>query len=171
MKAEAFCRWVDTINEKVGRAASMLLIPLVIIVMLEVILRYFFDRPTIWAWDVNVQLAGALILLAGGYTLLYKRHVIIDVVVGHFSPRARAITDLVTSPVFFIGYGVLLWLAIDEARYSVQIRELYSSVWSPPMYYFKVVMAVGFFLLLIQGVVKFIRDLSIATSSEARGKS
>ena len=165
MKAETFCRWVDTINEKVGRAVSMLLIPLVIIVMLEVVLRYFFNRPTIWAWDVNIQLAGTLILLAGGYTLLYKRHVVIDVVVHRFSPRTRAIIDLITSPVFFIGYGVLLWIAMDEARDSVQIRELFSSVWSPPMYYFKVVMAVGFFLLLIQGVAKFIRDLSIAGRS------
>ncbi len=168
---QAFCRGVDVVNDWTGKAVSMLHIPLVIIVMLEVVLRYFFDSPTLWAWDVNMQLTGTLILLGGGYTLLNKGHVIIDVIVGRFPLRARTIIDLVTSLVFFAGIGVLLWLSIGEAQYSVQAKERWTSVWSPPIYPFRVVIVIGLVLLLFQGIVKFIRDLSVATGSGTEGEA
>ena len=161
---DSFCRFVDTVNEWAGRVVSMLFIPLVFIVMLEVVLRYFFNRPTIWAWDVNVQLTATIAIMGAGYALLYKGHVIVDIVVGRFSPRVRAIIDLVTSGVFFFAIGYLLWIAIGRAEHSVLTRELYSTLWEPPLYPLRVVVAIGIFLLLIQGMAKFIRDVTVARS-------
>ncbi len=165
-RAEVFCRQIDTVNRWTGETASLLFLPLVGIVMLEVVLRHFFNSPTIWAWDVNVQLAAAIAILGGGYGLLYGRHVVVDVMVGHLTTRARARIDLVTSALFFFVVAILLWVAVSWAERSVSARELYTSLLEPPLYPLRRVVAIGIFLLLMQGIAKFIRDLAIATGPE-----
>lgn len=154
-------RSVDALNEWTGKVAAWLIIPLTLIVVLDVILRYVFNKPTIWAWDVNVQLLGALVILGAGYCLLHNAHVGVDVLVLRFSPRKRAIIDLITGLFFVFAIGVLLWKTASAAWASLQIREAYSSYWEPPIYPFKMLMVVGILLLLLQGIAKFIRDLGV----------
>lgn len=60
-----FLRVVDTFNTWLGRIGGWLFLPLTVIIFLDVVLRYIFNSPTIWAWDVNVQLMGALVALGG----------------------------------------------------------------------------------------------------------
>ncbi|MFC1990879.1 TRAP transporter small permease subunit [Chloroflexota bacterium] len=162
-KVRAFCRAVDTINEWAGgKFISILAIGVVGVTAAEVVLRYIFNQPTIWATDLNLQLMAAIITVGAGYTLLQKQHVIVDVVVTRFSPRVRAILDLATSSFFFLGIGVMFWRSVIAARESIMMRELMSTIWEPPLYPIRVVMAIGLFLFLLQGTVKFIRDLNIA---------
>ena len=127
---------------------------------MHVILRYVFNRPTIWAWDVNVQLLGLLGVMGAGYTLLHRGHVGVDVLAEHLSPRARMILELIMSLFFFLAVGVLVWVVGRGAWTSLQVKEVYTSFWSPPLYPFKVVVVIGVLFLLLQGIVKFIRDLS-----------
>ena len=161
---EAFCRRVDTINEWMAKYFSWLIIPLTVIVTIDVTLRYVFNRPTIWAWDINVQLLGLLAILGAGYALRHGAHVGVDVLVVRLSPRKRAILDLITALVFFLGIGVLLWKTSSGAWTSLLKREVYTSYLSPPIYPFKMLMAVGVLFLLLQGIAKFLRDLITATS-------
>jgi len=169
--AEAFCRVVDRVNEWTGRVVSLAFVPLAAVVMTEVVLRYFFNSPTIWAWDILIMLTVLLVILGVGTTLLYRGHVIVDVVAGRFTPRVRAIVDMITSSLFFFGIGALLWYAIREARRSVLMEELLTGIWMPPLYPLRIVVAIGLFLLLIQGISKFIRDLRIARGSEKESVS
>jgi len=167
---KSFCRFIDSLNERVGKISGWLIIPLTTLVTYDVILRYVFNRPTVWAWDINVQLLGTLVVLGGGYALLHDAHIGVDALVIHLSARRRAIVDLITSAFFFFGIGVLLWKAALDAWFSLEIRELYSSVFLPPIYPFKILMVIGILLLLLQGVAKFIRDLITATSTEMKGR-
>jgi TRAP-type mannitol/chloroaromatic compound transport system permease small subunit len=154
-----FLRTIDTINEWTGRIVAWLVLPLVFIAMLEVILRYGFNRPTTWAWDINEWLMAGLTILMGGYILLKDGHVTVDIVVRQLSPRARAIIDLVTSVVFFISVGALLWGGTSQAWESFLTREESGNIFRGPIYVIKMAWPPGVFLLLLQGVGKFIRDL------------
>jgi len=155
---------IDSLNEWVGKNFGWLIIPLILLVVFDVTLRYVFNRPTTWAWDINIQLLGALVVLGGGYALRNGAHIGVDALVIHLSPKKRALVDLCTSAFFFFGVGVLLWKAAGDAWFSWQIKELYTSVFAPPIYPFKILMVVGILLLFLQGLVKFLRDLSTATS-------
>ncbi len=159
--AETICRTIDAANRWAGKTACWLFVPLMLIVTLDVTLRYLFNRPTAWAWDVNVQLAGALVLLGGGYAFVEGGHIGIDVLVTGLSPRKRALIDVITFFFFLFAIGVLVWHGTQAAWVSVQSREVLSTYFAPPIYPFKCLMAVGFLLLLLQGTAKFIRDLSI----------
>ncbi len=162
------CRGIDVINERVAKITCWLILPLTFLVAVEVMLRYVFNRPTIWIWDVNVQINGVLIILGGGYALLQGAHIGVDVLVERLSLKKKAIVHILTYPLFIFSVGVLLWETSSAAWTSVSAQEKYNSFFMPPIYPFKVVMAIGVLLLFLQGVAKFIRELLVLISPKAQ---
>ncbi len=158
---KTFCRVVDSLNQWVGRVSAWLILPLTLIVAMDVVLRYVFNRPTIWSWDITVQLLGVLTMLSGGYVLLVEGHVIVDVFTTRWSRRRRAIIDLMTSAFFFFAIGVMIWACTDAAWSSLKARETFPSFYAAPIYQLKIIIVFGALLLFLQGVVKFIHDLNI----------
>lgn len=161
-RSESFCRGIDTFNEWVGKIVSIAVIPMTIFVSLEVILRYVFSRPTVWVWDVNVQLLGLMAMVGAGFTLLHGGHVIMDLFIVRFTPKRRAILEILTSLLFFLVVGVMLWKLGQGAQVSLQISEKGNTFFAPPVYPLKVLLAVGVFLLILQGIAKLIRNINIA---------
>lgn len=154
-----FLRVIDTLNDNMGKIFSFLLLPLMVITTIEVIARYIFNRPTLWAWVINIQLYGAILVTGGAYTLLHNMHVNIDLLVVYLNPKARALINLFTSILFFLVMGVLLWQSSTAALHSFKIGEKYTySVWQPPIYPLKMLIPIAIFLFLLQGIAKFIRD-------------
>ena len=84
-----------------------------------------------------------------------------DVIYMRLSLRLRAILDVVTFSLFLTFVGVLLWQTWEYALVALSKLETSNSVWSPPVYPVKMLMPIGAFMLLLQGVAKFIRDLYI----------
>jgi TRAP-type mannitol/chloroaromatic compound transport system permease small subunit len=167
MRAKGFADRIDIISERVGYVVSFLILPMTLISVIEVILRYVFNRPTIWAWDVNMMLLGGLTVMAGGYALLKEGHVAMDAFVSRMSPRGRAVTAVITSLLFFFGIGILAWQSGVAAWDSFLMREEVNSVWRPPLYPLKMLWPIGVLLLLLQGVAGFIRNLNKTRSKEA----
>ncbi len=66
MKESKILQTIDNMNEWVGRIASFGYVAILLIQVMEVILRYVFNSPTIWAWDINAQLFMGVSILGGG---------------------------------------------------------------------------------------------------------
>ena len=159
-------RCIDIVNTRVGDNVSYLVLPLMAIAMFEVVMRYAFNRPTLWAWDVNIQLQAAFIIMTGGYALLADRFVVVDVIVGRLSPRSRARLDLITSIIPLCAMAVLVWLASKESWFSFQNKETYVSTWGPPLYPLRFVVLIGVVLLFFQVVSRIIHILTQVLSKE-----
>ena len=157
---------IDSISEWTGKIVSFLVIVIIGVTIWEVILRYVFNAPTIWAFDAAYLIFGAYGVLGGAYTLNLKGHVNVDILYGRFPLRVRAVFDLATSIFFFLFCGLLLWKGGEMAWSSLKIMERGSSAWNPPVYPIKLTIPIGAFLLLLQGIAKFIRDLIIATTGK-----
>lgn len=155
--------FIDTINEWAGRIFSCTIVALTGLVVLEVILRRFFNRPTIWNFEITIQLYAFHALIVAGYTLLHKRHVNIDVLYQKYTPKTRAILDVITYIIFFFPFiSIMLYEGILYAANSWSVQEKSWSVFSPPLYPIKTVIPVMTFLILIQGIAIFIRQLHVA---------
>ena len=113
-----------------------------------------------WNDEVMYYLFGLAFLLGGAYTQLHRAHVRIEIIYERLSPRARAITDICTWPFFFLFTGTLLVVGTKMAISAVSIQERFSTPVASPAYLLKVMVPVGAFLLLIQGIAEFIRDLN-----------
>ena len=157
---------IDAMNEWVGKIFSFIVIAIMLVAFMEVMLRYVFSRPTTWAWEVNVQLLALITFFGAGYTLLYNRHVKLDMLILRLSPRRRALVDLITGLFFFFACGLIIYEGVKAAWHSVSIREHLYTVFAPPIYPLKCLLPIGVSLLLLQGIAKFIRDLMIFTQSE-----
>ncbi len=152
---------VDVVSEWSGRVICYLIFFLALIVGYEVIARYVFKSPTLWVHELSNMFFGTFILIGGAYTALKGGHVSMDVVYGSFSPRVRALLDVITFFVALAFVGVLVWKGWESAWRSIKMLEEASTQWGPPLYPFRTVLPVGAFLLLLQLIVKFVRDLII----------
>ena len=159
---------IDLINVKVGSFSKWLIVILTFILVYEVILRYVFNAPTIWAFDFSYMLGGSFFTLGMGYTLLKNAHVRIDIISSRLSRRAQAIIDIVISVLlFFPSFGLLLFHLIPYVYDSWATGEKsLESFWRPPIYPFKTVLLLSVIFLLLQGIAVFIRTLRVLRRKE-----
>jgi TRAP-type mannitol/chloroaromatic compound transport system permease small subunit len=158
-KATAFIKSIDRLNEQVGKMVSYLVVPLTLIIVFEVIMRYAFDAPTLWAWDVNMYLGGLMTVLGAGYAHLYKSHVSVEFLLEKWPPSRKVLLDLILSPLIIFPLAILAWYGFEAAWQSVKINEHHSSLWEPPIYPLRIAIPVGAVLFLLQAVSRFMGDV------------
>jgi len=165
-KVKRLLELIDNLNEWVGRIIAPLSLVMIAVIVCEVLLRYIFNNPTIWAHETAAMLFGAYFILGGGYALRHRAHVNMDVIYDRLSLRGKGILDVVTSPLFFIFCGLLLWEGGQMFWNALQIGERTSSYWKPLTYPVKLMIPLGASLILLQGSAKLIRDLHIAITGK-----
>jgi TRAP-type mannitol/chloroaromatic compound transport system permease small subunit len=153
---------VNGLNDWVGRVISVVIFPMIFILLWEVILRYSFNRPTIWAHELSGMLYAVSFLLGGAYALRWKAHVNVDIVYNRFSRRTKAIIDLVSWLFFYLFCGALLLESIESALRAVLRLELSDTVWAPPIWPIKLCVPLAACLILLQGIIKTMGDFIIA---------
>lgn len=150
------------LNERLGRwFVSYLAFAMFALLLIEVIARYILAAPTVWATELTQMLFGAYAMLSGGYLLVHKRHVSVDIFHSRFSPRLRAFVDVVTSVLFFCFMLVLLKEGWGMAEDAIGRMETSHSAWNPPVWPLKLTVPIGAALLMVQGIVKLVEDLCI----------
>jgi TRAP-type mannitol/chloroaromatic compound transport system permease small subunit len=153
-------RFFSTLNEFAGRYSSYLYLLLIAVVGYEVLMRYCFSAPTIFAFELTTFLYGVQYSLSLGFAHKHKTHVCIDIFESRMAPRPRTLLRIVSYLVLFIPtIGLLAYGSIIYAFDSVTSLEHASSSWSPAVYPYKVIMAVGFVLWLLQGIAGLIDDI------------
>lgn len=166
----AVLRFIDQLNEWVGRVLALSVLLMFFLVVTEVIRRYFFNAPTVWGNELVQLLFGAYVILSGGHILKHNGHVNVDIFYARFSARTKAGLDIFTFLLFFLFCGMLLLYGGQLAWESLSTWEHSQSAWNPPVYPFKLMIPLGALLLLLQGTAKLIRDIIIlVTGQELEG--
>ncbi|MBA7641687.1 hypothetical protein ES703_49372 [subsurface metagenome] len=155
---------LDSISEWTGKVFSWVIVPLTLLVVFEVITRRGLHAPTIWSFEVIKQLYGLHFMIVAAYGLLYKAHVSVDFLYMRWAPKTQAIVDMVCYAIFFFAFvGIVLWKGIIFAQASWTFRETSFTIFHPPLYPIKTVVAVAAALLIIQGLSDFIKRLIFVT--------
>jgi TRAP-type mannitol/chloroaromatic compound transport system permease small subunit len=160
----ALVRAIDTASDWSGRFFCWLIVPLIAGTTYEVIVRYAFNAPTIWAYDLSYMLYGSHFMLGAGYTLLKGGHIRTDIFYQNWSPRTKGTVDaLLYLFLFFPGMIFFFWMGGQEGLHSLQIGERSdASPWRPILYPLKLVLPVTAVLILIQGVSELIKSVHLA---------
>jgi len=154
-----FIHAIEGLSVWVGRAFGWCILILTLSVSYEVFVRYVLNAPTVWAFDMMVQMYGALFLMAGPYALCQDSHVRGDVLYRLFPVRWQARIDFVLYLLFFFpGILALFWFGAEIAADSWRYKEV---SWNSPariqIYFFKTLIPVAGFLLILQGVAELLR--------------
>ena len=159
---------IDTISEWSGKIVRWLIFPLVFGSTYEVIARYVFHSPTLWAYDMSYMLHGSLFMLGAAYCLYRKSHIRTDIFYMNWSPKTQGWVDAICY-LFFFFPGIFFYFiaGVNETAHSWQMLERSESgAWRPPIYPFKTVLPVTAFLLLLQGISEFVKSLYAGIKGE-----
>jgi TRAP-type mannitol/chloroaromatic compound transport system permease small subunit len=143
----------------VAKLAAWLIVPMTGGLVYEVVARYIFNAPTIWAYDMTYMFAGALFMLGSAYALRQGVHVRADFLTGMQTPRWQASIDIVLYVVvYFPAIALFLDTSLNFAIQSwLQGESFPQSPWMPIIYPLKTVMPVTLVLLLIQGIAELLK--------------
>jgi TRAP-type mannitol/chloroaromatic compound transport system permease small subunit len=148
----AFIRPIESITKFFGYLSACIIPLLAVLIAYEVISRYAFQAPTPWAFEISYMLMGTCFLLAIAFCLQLRRHIRVDFVYDHVSPKKRASIDLVGF-VFFL-LPMLLWCSWGLWVYFLEAYKVNEvsgeSAWNPIIWPFKFIFAFGFYLFGIQ---------------------
>lgn len=152
-------RIIERISNATGVIAAWLIAPLVFAAVYEVIARYVFNAPTIWAYEIGYLMTGSSFLLGMAYALNRDAHIRIDVLSAMLSQRTKALVDLVCYVVLLIPFLAwlthLLWTRAYDAMISGEKSG--QSAWNPPLWPFRTVFFLAFALLLLQVIAEVIK--------------
>ena len=152
---------LESISQWSGKVVCWASLAMVLLLGYDVFMRYVLGRPTIFAYEIAIELG--VTVGAGGlaYTHLHHGHVRVDVFWSRLSPKGKAIADVITSLLFFFPVVTFMiyisaqWLYVALESGEVMARTyLY-----PPAWPVRTVMTLGFFVFLLQGMAKLIRDI------------
>lgn len=152
--------FIESLSIWVGRAFGWCILILTFSVSYEVFVRYVLNAPTVWAFDMMVQMYGALFLMAGPYALAQDTHVRGDVLYRLFPVKVQASIDFVLYLLFFFpGMLALFWFGAEIAADSWRYKEV---SWNSPariqIYFFKTLIPFAGGLLIIQGIAELLRS-------------
>ncbi|HQU49871.1 MAG TPA: TRAP transporter small permease subunit [Casimicrobiaceae bacterium] len=150
---------IDALTRFAGKAIAWLILPMVLSLVWEVVARYFFDAPTVWAYDMTFMLYGTFFMVGSAWTLQRGGHIRTDVYYSKWSKRTQARVDLACyALLFFPAIAVFADLTWAYFWKSFQQNErIVTSPWLPIVWPFKFTMPLSAALLLLQGIAECIR--------------
>ena len=148
---------ISSFNHRVFQATVWLMAVVVPVMLYEVVMRYFFDAPTVWGMELAVLLFGPYFLLGGPYLLHIKGHVALDLARQRMSAAWQRRLDLVNYPVIVFFCAVLLYFSMPSAWSAWSYRETSFSAWNPPIWPVKAVVPLALLLMMLQALVEFLR--------------
>ncbi len=159
---------VDKLSELAGKLFSWFLVLLMLEIVYEVVARYGFRSPTMWSYDATYMFSSIVIVMGFAWTLRDRGHVRVDIVYSLLPERVRAFLDVILTPLlFFLLFYVGLKGMLGDVLYSWKIGELAAaSSLRPPVYPFKTIIFTGMSLMLLQGIVEWLRDIVVLIGGE-----
>jgi TRAP-type mannitol/chloroaromatic compound transport system permease small subunit len=156
---EKYIYFFESLSIWIGRAFGWCILILTLSVTYEVFVRYVLNAPTVWVFDMMVQMYGALFLMAGPYALAQDAHVRGDVLYRLFPFKVQARIDLILYIFFFFpGMLALFYFGYEIASDSWRYKEV---SWNSPariqIYFFKSLIPFAGGLLILQGISECMR--------------
>lgn len=154
-------RSIDRVSDLLGMFGRITILVLILSMMYEVIARYGFGAPTLWAFDISYMLNGSIFLLGAGYALKEDVHIRIDFLSQKFPRRVQQLLNgLIYLCVMAPITGGLAWVASQKALKAFLTHEVESvSPWAPVVWPFYAIIALGLVVFTLQFVSEALKYL------------
>lgn len=155
------CRLIDAINERIGRGVYWLVLVAVLISSGNAIIRYSLNTSSNFWLELQWYLFSAIFLLCAGYTLLRNEHIRIDIVLNGLSKRQQTWIDVFGALLFLMPMcTVLIYLSWPVVVESFVRQEMSTDAGGLIRWPVKLLIPVGFSLLMLQGISETIKRLA-----------
>lgn len=140
---------IKKINKLAAALSGGILLFITLSIFIDVFLRYFFNRPSIWITEVSTYLFLYIIFLGTAYALQQGMHIKVTFIVGFLGPRSAKIIDLLTAVLAMIFCLVLVWQTTVMTWTAFKEDWTSPTMLSAPYAYIYMIMVIGSFLLFV----------------------
>jgi TRAP-type mannitol/chloroaromatic compound transport system permease small subunit len=159
---------IERISCAFGRIGAGLILVLILAMSYEVVMRYVFNAPTMWAYEVAAMLMGTSFLVTIAYAMVTRSHVRVDFLYARVATRGRAVIDLVGYAGFLLPVALwmtwALWSYLAQAYASGETTG--QSAWNPVVWPFRVAYVTGFVLFALQIAAEIMRCILMLRGQE-----
>jgi TRAP-type mannitol/chloroaromatic compound transport system permease small subunit len=154
-------RAIDSFSRWCGVLAAILVVVLIVLMLYDVTMRYVFNAPTLWGFDINTWLMGAAFVLSIGYALSHDAHVRVDLLYTDETRGRMRWVDL-------FGFIILLlpiaaWITWGLWHYAIEAirtgERSGTSAWNPVLWPFRLILFLGFLAFTVQIVGEVIKRI------------
>lgn len=151
---------IDHLNNWVGKATSWLTTILVVLVCVDVVIRYLFSDTQAWIMELEWHMFSLVFLLGASYCFRHDKHVRVDLFYANFSEKEKALVNFLGALFFLIPWCVvIIWVSFNYGQQSYFIGETSPDPGGlPARYVIKFAITAGIFLLLLQGISSLIKS-------------
>jgi TRAP-type mannitol/chloroaromatic compound transport system permease small subunit len=156
-----FIKITNQLNEWMGKAANWVATFLVLLICLDVSMRYIFKFSSVAVYELEWHLFSIIFLFGAGYTLKKDKHVRVDIFYAKMSPQKKAIVNLLGYLLFLIPFCIIIMKGcIPYIKVSYLMHEKSTDPGGLPMRYVsKSLIMIGFFFLLMQGIAQTFQSI------------
>jgi TRAP-type mannitol/chloroaromatic compound transport system permease small subunit len=159
-------RLIDGVNQGIGKAATWLVLVVVVISAGNAVMRYAINWSSNGLLEIQWYLFSAIFMLCASYVLLKNEHIRIDVIAGRFSARTQNLIDVFGILVFLLPMVLLTlylsWPVFMNAWHTDEMSPNPGGLIRWPV---RLLMPIGFFLLTLQGLSELIKRLAFLTGN------
>jgi C4-dicarboxylate transporter DctQ subunit len=125
----------------------------------EVVARYFFVRPTIWAAELSQLCLIWGCLMGMAWLLSARRHIAVDAVIQQLPEQAQRVIEAAAMVVVAVFSAMVVWKGFDIFWDSFERGRTTGSMLDMPIWVAEVPVPLGFALLFIQALIEAQRSL------------
>ncbi len=156
---------IDKIVNSLGKIfGTIIIFPMIFATVYDVILRYFLNTSTVWAYDFTWMSYAAFFLLGASYCLQKDGHVRVDTFYNKITKRRRALLECLILLIFLfpliyfvlrhsIPWAYKSWIMHERSQYTM---------WRPYVFPIKIILPISFILLGLQGISNFVKNIVYA---------
>jgi len=155
------CQRIDALNDWVGKVAAWATAIVVVVVFVDVVMRYAFNTSFVFTQEMEWHLFAFIFLMGAGATLLKDGHVRVDIFYQRFSQRHRAWINIIGVLFFLIpGCFMIILTSLKFVSSSFAVMEGSPDPGGIPYrFILKSCIPAGFILVLLQGIALGIRSI------------
>jgi len=125
--------WMDRVSLAISRVV-MIIVPFIMaIIFFEVVMRYFFLKPTIWVNEMSLWAGSFIYLLSGVYVMQQRAHIRIFMLYDAVPRSVQRIFDLISTALIVFFAFMLVWGGFNEAWSRLWAWEAFGTAWDPPI--------------------------------------
>jgi TRAP-type C4-dicarboxylate transport system permease small subunit len=146
---------IHRLSFSVAVVGMVFILPLMLLTTGDILGRKFLSKTIPGTFEISEYILATFILLGAAYTQQMKGHVGVDFLTSRVSPRARIACEIITTLLSLFIIGIVVWMGwvegIGERAVSDQLRI--------PQYPFRLLVAVGGFLLWLELVIDLLNSI------------
>lgn len=157
---------IDTVNERIGRVTIWLVLVVVLISAGNAVSRFAFNLSSNSMLEIQWYLFSAIFLFCAAYVLKRNEHIRIDVIAGRLSERAQNWIDVFGIIVFLLPMAIMIgWLSWPVFMNAWNSGELSPNPGGLVRWPVRVMMPIGFALLILQAISELIKRVAFLTGN------